>query len=64
MGRTKYKQGVGPEGVKLEKGAALVWTSDGSVTEPGFKVCASHYGSLVLVRVLIWIWAWLDRKKY
>ena len=43
----------GPEGMKLDAGAQLVWRSDGSRAYDGFKVCASAdaetNGGLVVV---------------
>ena len=39
----KYKNsGSGPNGVKMAKGAALLWRSDGSTQRSGWKVCADR----------------------
>ena len=35
VGSTEFKGGSGPEGVKLDTGAALVWFSDASGTDEG-----------------------------
>ena len=38
----------GPQALPLDEGTELVWYSDGSVTDRGFKVCASEKGSFAI----------------
>ena len=41
VGGTQFKGDSGPNGVKMSKGDALLWKSDGSVVEEGWKVCTT-----------------------
>ena len=38
---TQFKSGSGPNGVKLSKGESLLWKSDKSKVEEGWKVCTA-----------------------
>ena len=43
IGGTYYgDSNFGPEGVVVVPGMELVWTSDGSVTKPGFEICVEQ----------------------
>ena len=41
VGATQFKSGSGPNGVKLGKGDALLWKSDGGEVYEGWKVCTT-----------------------
>ena len=43
---TAYDGTTGPQGVALDAGAEMVFTSDGSQTGSGYKVCAAETGSV------------------
>ena len=43
---TQYYGSDGPQGLPLDAGAELVWTSDDSEFRSGFKVCAAEPGSV------------------
>ena len=44
VGGTAFKGESGPQGVKVETGAELVWTSDDTEFRSGFKICAAESG--------------------
>ena len=48
VGGTQYHGSEGPQGVLVDAGAKLVWTSDGAEVRPGFTVCAAETSSLLL----------------
>ena len=41
VGGTQFRRASGPDGVKLSKGKAMLWYSDGSAVREGWKVCAT-----------------------
>ena len=41
VGGTQFKGDSGPNGVKMSKGDALLWRSDGDVVKEGWKVCTT-----------------------
>ena len=43
---TEYYGSEGPQGLPVDAGAELVWTSDDSEFGSGFKVCAVEPGSM------------------
>ena len=45
---TQYHGSEGPQGLPLDAGAELVWTTDGTEVRPGFTVCANETSSLFL----------------
>ena len=45
---TAYSGSDGPQGLPVDGGAELAWSSDGSVVRAGFKVCASEPGSFAI----------------
>ena len=47
---TQYHGSEGPQGLPLDAGAELVWTTDGTEVRPGFTVCANETSSLFGVR--------------
>ena len=64
VGNIQFKNGYGPWGQKMNKGAALVWKSDGSGVREGWKVCAteptstgevSGWGLRFVVKVKVWV---------
>ena len=41
IGSTKFKT-RGPHGLKVDPGTSIYWSSDGSVQDKGWKICASE----------------------
>ena len=41
VGSTQFRKNLGPDGVKMSKGDAILWTSDVSAVKEGWKVCTT-----------------------
>ena len=51
---TEYDGSDGPQGLPLDAGAELVWTSDNSEFRSGFKVCAGSLFGIAPAVLAFW----------